>query len=74
MSGWKNMNSPLKLLLLMMFTIPMTAQAETELETVPTVELLEFLAEWETEDGDWIDPADLEDDDFAELLQLTDDE
>jgi hypothetical protein len=24
--------------------------------TMPSIELLEFLGEWETEDGDWIDP------------------
>jgi len=32
----------------------------TEQES-PTLEFLEFLGEWETEDGDWIAPDDLED-------------
>jgi len=25
--------------------------------SMPSMELLEFLGEWETEDGDWIDPV-----------------
>ena len=29
-------------------------------EPAPTMELLEFLGEWETEDGHWIDPTRLE--------------
>jgi len=33
--------------------------AEQEQES-PTIDFLEFLGEWETEDGDWIAPEDLE--------------
>lgn len=29
-------------------------------QEVPTLDFLEFLGEWETEDGDWIAPEDLE--------------
>lgn len=29
-------------------------------ETAPSLELLEFLGEWETDDGVWIDPSELE--------------
>lgn len=37
------------------------AQPEGELETdAPSMELLEFLADFETEDGRWIGPAELE--------------
>ena len=69
------MNCPLKLLLFIMLTVSSTSRAEPEeQETIPSAELLEFLGEWETVDGEWIDPADLEDEDFAELLQVTDDE
>ena len=35
------------------------APGETGAEEAP-LELLEFLGEWETEDGRWIDPAELE--------------
>jgi len=26
----------------------------------PSIEMLEFLGEWETEDGDWIDPTQID--------------
>lgn len=69
------MNSPLKLLVLIMLTLPHISRAEPEdQETPPSAELLEFLGEWETVDGQWIDPAEFEDEDFAELLRVTDDE
>jgi len=46
----------------MMLAISIPVQAEEpEGEAPPTLELLEFLAEWETDDGEWIDPAMLED-------------
>ncbi len=55
------------------------AQAET-----PPLELLEFLGQWETDDGEWIAPQDLEDPELVNLLDavmetetaavLTDDE
>lgn len=41
-------------------SIPLPAE-EPEKEASPSFELLEFLAEWETDDGQWIDPAMLED-------------
>ncbi len=36
------------------------AQALNE-ESEPDMALLEFLGEWETEDGEWLDPTSLED-------------
>lgn len=33
--------------------------AEDGDETLPDMELLEFIGEWETESGEWIDPAEL---------------
>ena len=33
--------------------------AEVDTET-PSMELLEFLGDWETTDGDWIDPEEME--------------
>lgn len=38
---------------------PIKRLHETEPE-IPTIEFLEFLGEWETEDGRWIDPEELE--------------
>jgi hypothetical protein len=34
-------------------------EATEEME-MPSLELLEFLGDWETEDGEWIDPEELE--------------
>ena len=69
------MNCRHKLLIFMMIMLSPLLQAETEgNEEAPTLELLEFLGEWETSDGQWIDPAVLEDEDFANLLRLTDEE
>ncbi len=32
----------------------------------PSLELLEFLGSWETDDGEWIDPSELEDEPVPE--------
>ncbi|MFQ5451165.1 MAG: hypothetical protein ACE5E9_11090 [Nitrospinaceae bacterium] len=38
-----------------------TEQAKVNVEVeAPSLEMLEFLGQWETGDGDWIDPAELE--------------
>ena len=42
------------------------AQSE---EALPDDALLEFLGEWETEQGEWIDPVELEDEAFAQLIE-----
>ncbi|MEE8259450.1 MAG: hypothetical protein V3R14_00475 [Nitrospinaceae bacterium] len=34
--------------------------APKENTEMPSLELLEFLGDWETEDGEWIDPEELE--------------
>ena len=41
-------------------------------EEPPAMELLEFLAEFETEDGEWVDPTDLENMDIPEQEQSSD--
>ena len=38
----------------------MSIQADTDEEALPGMALLEFLADWETADGQWLDPVDLE--------------
>jgi hypothetical protein len=69
------MNCRHSLLLLSMILFSPLLQAETqEDDEAPSLELLEFLGEWETSDGEWIDPEELEDDDFAKLMSLTGDE
>jgi hypothetical protein len=47
-------------------------QADSEQEDgTPSLDLLEFLGEWESSDGEWLDPADFEDNDFVKLIEST---
>jgi len=39
---------------------PGEAREESENTEMPSLEFLEFLGDWETEDGEWIDPEELE--------------
>jgi hypothetical protein len=53
-------------LLLGLLSAPAFAQAPgqvregSEDSEMPSLELLEFLGDWETDDGEWIDPEELE--------------
>jgi hypothetical protein len=40
-------------------------------EQGPSLELLEFLGQWETDDGEWIAPEDLADAEFGLLLDAS---
>ncbi|MES3007721.1 MAG: hypothetical protein V4751_08115 [Pseudomonadota bacterium] len=42
---------------------------ETAATEMPALDLLEFLGQWETDDGEWIAPADLENPELVELLE-----
>ena len=42
-------------LAVLVMTIPSKIAWPSE-EELPSLEMLEFLAEWETDDGEWIDP------------------
>jgi hypothetical protein len=44
-------------------------QAADVQEETPSIEFLEFLGEWETDEGEWIAPEELADDEFAQLLE-----
>ena len=72
------MNCRASLVLLLMILFSQILQSETtepaDEDESPSLELLEFLGEWETSDGTWVDPSDLEDDDFAKLMSLTNEE
>ena len=39
---------------------PGQVRESTEESEMPSLEFLEFLGDWETEDGEWIDPEELE--------------
>ncbi len=75
MSGWTNMNYRHNLLLLLMIQTYLPSLADSsEEDEAPSIELLEFLGEWETSNGEWLDPSLLEDEDVANLLRLTSEE
>ncbi len=46
-------------------------EQEQEQEQGPSLELLEFLGQWETDDGEWIAPQDLADAQFGLLLDAS---
>jgi len=39
-------------------------------EDTPSMELLEFLGEWETKEGEWVDPSTLMDTEVAESNEV----
>lgn len=39
---------------------PEQARKKSEDAEMPSLEFLEFLGDWETEDGEWIDPEEME--------------
>jgi hypothetical protein len=43
--------------------------AEEQNDNMPSIEFLEFLGEWETDEGDWVDPATLESEEIGELIK-----
>lgn len=49
-------------IVLLISVMPVTHAFDHESETgAPSMELLEFLGEWETKDGSWMDPLQIED-------------
>jgi len=72
--GFQN-NYKIGLLSLLIFGSISTAHgAEEETDTseeleVPSLEFLEFLGSFETDEGEWIDPESLMSEEFTELLQ-----
>jgi hypothetical protein len=40
---------------------------------MPSMDFLEFIGEWETEQGEWLDPIALENEEIAKLIKTTSD-
>lgn len=86
MSGWLQMNKmsaerilsimqmvliPIALLVLLL-SIALDAKASSD--DKPSMELLEFLGEWQTKDGEWVDPMrfmNIKDEDLKGLKPVT---
>ena len=58
-------------LLILIFSTSSLFAEEQNNDAKPTVEFLEFLGEWESDDGAWIDPADLENEEIGKLIETT---
>ncbi len=65
------MSCPLRAMMLVTCMISTWAYAmeENEDNEIPSLEMLEFLGEWETYEGEWIDPGEFEDDSFDQLIE-----
>lgn len=76
MNGWKGMNFLHRLLIMLMpFMFTSTQAEETQLnseysEVKPGVEFFEYLGEWETDEGEWIDPEEFDNDLYAREITL----
>lgn len=67
-SGLRIMSYPLSLVIVSFIFFSSTIYAEEQKEeSAISIELLEFLGEWETDDGDWVDPMEFDDDYFATI-------
>lgn len=71
MSGLNRMKYRLNgLILIIMSLLPTLNPAETTTgQDLPTAEFLEFLTEWETDQGEWTGPALFEEDSFDQLFE-----
>ncbi len=47
------------------------ADEQIDSETIPSIDFLEFIGEWETEQGEWIDPLELENEEMGKLIEAT---
>ena len=64
------MNYRLSLMLTVMTLFSTALYSEDhESADVPSIDFLEFLGEWETSDGEWVDPNELNDEVYAELAE-----
>lgn len=73
MNGSKKMSyrASVSLIFILYSMSSLFAEEQKNNEAMPSIEFLEFLGEWETEDGEWIDPIELENEEFGKLIETT---
>ncbi len=55
---------------ILIFSTPSSfANEQNNSDSYPSMEFLEYLGEWETDEDDWIDPDDLDNDDIGKLIE-----
>jgi hypothetical protein len=62
------------IILLNLVFAAVAAAADEDSTAMPSMELLEFLGEFQTEDGEWIDPMELSDTDIEQSEKQRNDE
>jgi hypothetical protein len=71
MNGLSNMSYLLNIIFILMILFIETVYSESHLENETiSLEFLEFLADWETNQGDWVGPEKFEDDSFDQLYEV----
>ena len=70
------MSFPVRVLVILAWLVSMGAFAEEDKTDggTPAMELLLFLGQWETDNGEWVDPGDFEDDSFEQLVDTADED
>lgn len=73
MNGSKKMVCRVSVYCMLFFCSMPSLLAEEQLnnEQMPSMDFIEFLGEWETEQGEWIDPVDLENEETGQLIETT---
>ena len=71
MNGSKNMTyrDSVCFIFMLCFMTPIFAEEQTADKEMPSADFLEFLGEWETIDGEWIDPVVLENEEIGKLIE-----
>lgn len=58
--------------MLLSFSMPtLFAGEQNANEEIPSIEFLEFIGEWETEQGEWIDPVEFENEEVDSLIDTS---
>lgn len=70
------MSFPVRVLVILTWLVSMGALAKEDKtdDGTPAMELLLFLGQWETDNGEWVDPGDFEDDSFEQLVDPADED
>jgi hypothetical protein len=71
MNGWKKMVCRVSVGIMFFICSISSLFAEQQIENkeIPSMDFLEFLGEWETEQGEWIDPIELENEEVVKLIE-----
>jgi hypothetical protein len=47
------------------------AEEQMNNDMMPSMDFIVFLGEWETEEGEWVDPVQLDNDEIDKLIEIT---